>query len=57
MTSGKTAFIITGDENRNKTMCLPGGGFVSIKIELPENWDKLVTGIGYQPLHKFYLTK
>ena len=52
---GKTAIIITGDENRNKTMCVPGGGFTSVKIELPENWDELMEKAGYKPLKFFYL--
>ncbi|MBQ9337006.1 MAG: hypothetical protein IJS14_06915 [Lentisphaeria bacterium] len=55
MTAGKTAMIITGDANRNKTMCVPGGGFASVKIELPKNWDKLMEAAGYQPLKDFYL--
>ena len=55
MTAGKTALIITGDANRNKTMCVPGGGFVSVKIELPKNWDRLMEAAGYPPLKDFYL--
>ena len=55
MQQGKTAIIITGDANRNKTMCVPGGGFTSIKIELPENWDTLMEKAGYKPLKSFYL--
>jgi hypothetical protein len=55
MQQGKTAIIITGDTNRNKTMCVPGGGFTSIKIELPENWDTLMEKAGYKPLKSFYL--
>ena len=55
MTAGKTALIITGDPSRNKTMCVPGGGFVSVKIELPKNWDKLMEAAGYPPLKDFYL--
>jgi len=55
MVAGKTAIIITGDASRNKTMCVPGGGFASVKIELPKNWDKLMEAAGYQPLRNFYL--
>ncbi|MBQ9088823.1 MAG: hypothetical protein IJY46_08610 [Lentisphaeria bacterium] len=55
MQLGKTAIIITGDANRNKTMCVPGGGFTSVKIELPKNWDKLMEKAGYKPLKSFYL--
>ena len=55
MAAGKTALIITGDPSRNKTMCVPGGGFVSVKIELPKNWDRLMEAAGYPPLKEFYL--
>ena len=55
MQTGKTAIIITGDANRNKTMCVPGGGFTSVKIELPANWDELMEKAGYKPLKSFYL--
>ena len=55
MVKGKTAILITGDANRNKTMCVPGGGFATIKIELPTNWDKLTEKLGYAPLSSFYL--
>ena len=55
MQTGKTAIIITGDTNRNKTMCVPGGGFTSVKIELPRNWDKLMENAGYKPLKSFFL--
>lgn len=56
MLQGKTALIVTGDENRNKTMCVPGGGFATVKIELPRNWDKLMAAAGYRPLAEFRLT-
>ena len=55
MQQGKTAIIITGDVNRNKTMCVPGGAFTSVKIELPKNWDILMEKAGYKPLKSFYL--
>lgn len=55
MKTGKTAMLITGDTNRNKTMCVPGGGYATVKIELPENWDKLTRELGYAPLASFYL--
>ena len=55
MIEGKTALIITGDANRNKTMCVPGGGFVSVKIELPGKWDQLMEAAGYRPLKDFLL--
>ena len=55
MKLGKTAILITGDESRNKSMCVPGGGMTTIKIELPKNWNKLMQAKGYEPLEKFYL--
>ena len=45
-----TAFLITGDAARNKVQTMPGGGYATIKIELPENWDSLMTERGYEPL-------
>jgi len=56
MLPGKTALLITGDENRNKTMCVPGGGFATVKIELPKNWDALMAAAGYRPLAEFRLS-
>ena len=55
MQLGKSAIIITGDANRNKTMCVPGGGFTSVKIELPRNWNELMAKAGYEPLTTFML--
>ncbi|MBE6398284.1 MAG: hypothetical protein E7046_14885 [Lentisphaerae bacterium] len=55
MAAGKSAFIVTGDASRNKTLCVPGGGFSTVKIELPKNWDSLAESRGYEPLRKFLL--
>ena len=52
---GKNIFLVTGDPARNKELCLPGGGFITLKIELPHNWDKLMTERGYKPLSAYYL--
>lgn len=49
MKRGMTAFIITGDNARNKVQTMPGGGYVSVKIELPSNWDALMRELGYKP--------
>ena len=57
MKRGMTAFIITGDAARNKVQTMPGGGYATIQIELPRNWDKLMTELGYQPLKEFYLSR
>ena len=50
MEKGKTAILVTGDPSRNKVMTLPGGGTVTIKIELPKNWNELMKQLGYKPL-------
>ena len=55
MQEGKTAILITGDANRNKSLCVPGGGFATVKIELPKAWDELTKELGYEPLKSFYL--
>lgn len=55
MQEKKTAFLVTGDSSRNKTMTVPGGGFAVVKIELPANWDQLTADLGYKPLSSFYL--
>ena len=50
MKRGMTAFIITGDSARNKVQTMPGGGYVTIQIQLPRNWDSLMSELGYKPL-------
>ena len=55
MANNKTAIIVTGDANRNKVLTVPGGGFATIKIELPNNWNKLMDELGYKPLSNYYL--
>lgn len=55
MKKGQTPLLITGDTDRNKFQVMPGGGYVTIPIELPENWDELVAPLGYLPLSSFYL--
>ena len=55
MESGKSAFIVTGDPSRNKSLCVPGGGFATVKITLPKAWDALMAERGYQPLADFRL--
>ena len=42
-----TAILITGDSARNKIQIMPGGGYSTIKIELPSNWDDLMHEAGY----------
>ena len=55
MQQGMTQFLITGDSSRNKLQTMPGGGYSTIKIELPRNWDTLMNELGYQPLYKYRL--
>lgn len=45
MRMGMTAFLITGDSARNKMQTMPGGGFATVKIELPSNWDELIRNL------------
>ncbi len=56
MAPGKSAFIVTGDPSRNKSLCVPGGGFATVKITLPKAWDALMAERGYKPLADFRLT-
>ena len=53
MMQGKNAFLVTGDAARNKVLCVPGGGFATIKISLPKDWNKLMAESGYAPLDTF----
>ena len=55
MNKGDTAFLVTGDANRNKVQIMPGGGFVTTEIKLPKNWNALVAPLGYEPIENFYL--
>jgi hypothetical protein len=34
---------------------MPGGLYVTIKVELPKDWDKLMASLGYQPLNNFQI--
>ena len=54
MAEGRSAIIVTGDKARNKEMCLPGGAFATVRIELPKKWDELVAERGYKPLSDFF---
>jgi hypothetical protein len=53
MRQGMTQFLITGDAARNKLQTMPGGGYSTVKIELPKNWDTLMAECGYRPLSEF----
>lgn len=56
MKKGMTAIIITGDDSRNKIQTMPGGGFATVRIELPSNWDSLMQSLGYPPIQNHYLS-
>lgn len=53
MQRGMTAFLITGDAARNKVQTMPGGGYATVKIELPAQWNSLMAELGYRPLEEF----
>lgn len=55
MKKGMTPILVTGDPDRNKVQTMPGGSCVTIKIDLPGNWDDLMAQRGYRPLAEFYL--
>ena len=55
MQQGMTAFLITGDAARNKIQTMPGGGFATIKIDLPKNWNSLMEELGYKPIEAYEL--
>ena len=57
MQQGKSAFLVTGDPSRNKELCVPGGGFATIKIVLPKDWNRLMAERGYAPLSSFFLSE
>lgn len=53
MQEGMTAILLTGDSARNKVQIMSGGGFATVRIELPDNWDDLMAQKGYDPLSRF----
>ena len=57
MQKGATAFLVTGDASRNKVQTMPGGGFSTVVIELPADWDVLMAAKGYPVLTDMYLTQ
>lgn len=42
MKQDMTAILLTGDLARNKVQVMPGGGYSTIKIDLPDDWDRLM---------------
>ena len=55
MNKGQTPLLVTGDADRNKFQVMPGGGYITVEIRLPDNWNELVAPLGYAPLEDFYL--
>lgn len=55
MKKGETPILVTGNDVGRKVQFLPGGGYQTVKIALPENWDALMAKLGYAPLRSFYL--
>ncbi len=55
MNKGETPMLVTGNADRNKFQVMPGGGYVTVEIRLPENWNELLALLGYAPLKSFYL--
>ena len=55
MKKGETPLLVTGDTSRNKFQVMPGGGYKTVEIHLPDNWDELLAPLGYEPLANFYL--
>lgn len=55
MQPGMTAMLVTGDRARNKVQTMPGGGYSTVEITLPANWDDLMREAGYAPLNRFYI--
>lgn len=51
-----TAFLVTGDADRNKTMCVPGGGFATVRIELPRDWNRLMERRGGMLLFLLFIS-
>lgn len=55
MKEGMTVFLITGDDSRNKIQTMPGGGYATIKIELPREWNALMSILGYSPIEEYFI--
>lgn len=55
MKEGMTVFLITGDDSRNKIQTMPGGGYATVKIELPREWDALMSILGYNPIEEYFI--
>ena len=54
---GMTAFLVTGDDSRNKIQIMPGGGCATVRIELPRQWNALTGALGYNPIEDYYISR
>lgn len=48
--------LVLGDPSRNKVQIVPAGGYNTIQIKLPKNWDALTKSPRYRPLSEFFLS-
>lgn len=55
MKKGMTVFLVTGDDSRNKVQTMPGGGYATVKIDLPQEWDTLAERLGYKPIDEYFI--
>ena len=55
MKEGMTVFLITGDDSRNKVQTMPGGGYATVEIELPKDWNELTSNLGYNPIEEYFI--
>lgn len=55
MKPGMSPILVTGDPNRNKVQTMPGGGYATVVVRLPADWDALTAEKEYRPLAEFYL--
>lgn len=55
MKAGMTVLLVTGDYSRNKVQTMPGGGYATVRIELPNEWDRLTRELGYNPIEEYYI--
>ncbi len=55
MKMGKTAILICGDVNRNKTQTMPGGAVSTVEVNLPEKWDELMAKLHYPKLKECFI--
>ncbi len=55
MNKGQTPLLVTGDSARNKFQVMPGGGYATVEIKLPKNWNELVEPLGYGKIEEFWL--